>query len=59
MGGVKQVTVVVCFHQCLKTENIKIKRFAILIKIIVKKNCNNLVNLNISFKKSLIHQHTF
>ena len=57
--GGKQVTVVVCFHQCLKTENIKIKRFAILVKIIVKKNCNNLVNLNISFKKSLIHQHTF
>ena len=58
-GGGKQVTVVVCFHQCLKTENIKIKIFAIFIKIIVKKNCNNLVNLNISFKKSLIHQHTF
>ena len=57
--NLNNVTVVVCFHQCLKTENTKIKKNCHTCQDYWKQNCNYLMNLNISFKTSFIYQHTF
>ena len=57
--NLNNITVVVCFHQCLKTENTKIKKNCHTCQDYWKKNCNYLMNLNISFKTSFIYQHTF
>lgn len=57
--NLNNVTVVVCFHQRLKTENTKIKKNCHTCQDYWKQNCNYLMNLNISFKTSFINQHTF